>query len=166
MLIESARKNEHRWWWIPVSLLLALALLVVPLPDAIGVWRPDWVALGIVYWAIYEPRRVGVVVGWLCGLALDVMQFTLLGQQALSLAIVAFVANRYHVEFAKMPPLQQTLAVFALLLFDTVFVAFIQAFVFQSGFDIKTIAPTVSALILWPMVTLAMRNLGRRDDMF
>ena len=123
-------------------------------------------ALAIIYWCMNVPERVGVGVAWVCGLALDVMQYTLLGEQALSLAIVAFIVTRYHDRFRKMSPLQQLVCVFALLLFDCVFVAFVQSFMFQADFSWKTCAPAVTAVLLWPFATLAVRDIKKGQDLF
>ena len=80
-----------RPWFIAVSLLIALLLNF--LPTSAWPWMPDWVALVLVFWSIREPRRVGMGIGFLLGLVMDVADASLLGQHALAYTVVSYVAT-------------------------------------------------------------------------
>ena len=80
-----------RPWFIAVSLLVALLLNF--LPTSTWPWMPDWVALVLVFWSIREPRRVGMGIGFLLGLVMDVADASLLGQHALAYTVVSYVAT-------------------------------------------------------------------------
>ena len=54
-----------------MSLLLALILEIVPLPNWAVPYRPDWLALCVIYWTMMNPRRIGIGASWVAGLALD-----------------------------------------------------------------------------------------------
>ena len=41
---------------VVITIVVALMLMVVPLPDWATPFRPDWVALTLVYWAMMLPR--------------------------------------------------------------------------------------------------------------
>ena len=41
---------------VVVTIIVALMLTVVPLPDAAEPFRPDWIALTLIYWAMMLPR--------------------------------------------------------------------------------------------------------------
>eukprot|EP01038_Epipyxis_sp_PR26KG_P019960 gene19960-28252_t len=47
-------------------------------------WVPDFVALTLVFWSIYQPRRVGIGVAFMMGLIMDVHSASLLGENALA----------------------------------------------------------------------------------
>jgi rod shape-determining protein MreD len=77
-----------RPWFIGFSLLLALLLNF--LPTAAWPGLPDWLALVIVFWSVREPRRVGMGLAFLFGVAMDVADASLLGQHALAYVLAAY----------------------------------------------------------------------------
>ena len=46
---------------IYLTLIVAIILAMVPLPVAIDMFRPDWVALVVLYWVIALPHHLGIV---------------------------------------------------------------------------------------------------------
>ncbi len=61
--------NPRGWVWaIPLTFIVALALTVVPLPDWAAPWRPQWLAMTLIYWSMALPRRIGVGLGWAASL--------------------------------------------------------------------------------------------------
>jgi rod shape-determining protein MreD len=62
--------------FILLTLFLALLANVVPATAAIGAFRPDFLALVLLYWCIQEPRYVGVGTAWIFGLIMDVADAT------------------------------------------------------------------------------------------
>ena len=149
-------------WVIASTFVFALLLTALPMPESTGIWRPAWVALVLVYWCMAAPERVGVVSGWTAGLFLDVMTGTLLGQHALGLSVVAYVAHRTHRRVRVLPLWRQGITVFAL-------VFLYQALVLWSngirGIPVAApaywISPLVSTL-LWPWIFVVLRVLRRR----
>ena len=53
------------------TVVVGLMLTMLPLPDAVRAFRPDWVALILIFWALAEPRRYGVGTAWVIGLIVD-----------------------------------------------------------------------------------------------
>ena len=97
-----------------VSLIVALMLTMMPLPDSIDAFRPDWVALMIILWALAVPRAYGVGTAWIVGMFMDVAQGTLLGQHALALVVIAFITVKFNLLMRVFPLSQLTATVFAL----------------------------------------------------
>jgi len=100
------------------------------------------------------------------GLALDVMQFTLLGQQALSKCIIAFIASRFASDIRTMAIPHQLVFVLILLVFDVVIVSIVQAIFLQSVVDWRAGASALTSLLLWPLITRAFGVVGRRHDIY
>ena len=67
------------------SIIVALMLAIAPLPAWAEPFRPDWVALTLIYWAMMMPRTWSVGTAWIIGIVIDVAQGTILGQHALAL---------------------------------------------------------------------------------
>ena len=98
-----------------VSLALMLALAVVPLPGLIGPFRPDWVAVVLLYWSLMAPRRFSLLTAFWMGIALDTLTGALLGQHALALLVIVYIAERFHLRLRVFPVSQIALTVLILL---------------------------------------------------
>jgi rod shape-determining protein MreD len=108
----AARRN---WWASILSLLATLALASVPLPDAIAPLRPDWVAVVLLYWSLMAPRHFSLMTAFWMGIALDTLSGALLGQNALALLVVVYLAERFHLRLRVFPLSQLAITVFLLL---------------------------------------------------
>lgn len=147
---------------IGVTFLLAIVLTALPVPAWAAVWRPAWVALVLVYWCMAVPGRCGVIVGWTVGLLLDVLLGTLLGQHALALCAVAFLALRLHQQVRVMPLWQQAVSVFGLVFLYQALILWINGI---QGLPVMAYAywssPLVS-MVLWPWVFVVLRDVRRK----
>lgn len=115
--------RTRRGWLLPVSIVLALLLGVLPLPLTLQPLRPYWLALVAAYWLMEEPERVGIGVAFMLGLIGDLVYGGILGEQALRLVVMAFILQRFRSQLRFFPPLQQALAIGGLLLNDRVVTA-------------------------------------------
>lgn len=106
---------QRHWWTSAVSLALTLMLAVVPLPDAIAPLRPDWVAVVLLYWSLTAPRHFSLLTAFWMGLALDTLSGALLGQNALALLVVVYLAEKFHLRLRVFPVSQLSITVFLLL---------------------------------------------------
>jgi penicillin-binding protein 2 len=86
-----------------VTIIVSIMLMVMPLPDWALAFRPDWVALILIYWAMMLPRTWSVGSAWIVGLVLDVAQGTILGQHALALCFIVFMTVRFHLLMRVFP---------------------------------------------------------------
>ena len=116
-------------WVLPVSLLLALLLGLVPLPETLQPLRPFWLALVLAYWLLETPERVGPGFAFLLGLVADVAFGSLIGEQALRLVVLAFILDRFRARLRFFPLSQQAVTVGVLLLNDRVINAVIHVVV-------------------------------------
>jgi len=147
---------------ILLSLLVALALTIVPRPGwAQGLW-PEWTALVLLYWSLALPQRVGVGVGWLAGLFQDALLGTLLGQHALAFALLAFLALRLHRPLRLVPVWQQAVAVLALLLVAQLVVFWINGIIGHTAPGWRAWASIPVGAALWPLIFYTLRGARRR----
>ena len=107
-------------WVLPVSLLVALLLGLVPLPAVLQPMRPYWLALVLAYWVLEEPEKIGLGAAFLLGVVADLVFGGLLGEQAMRLAIFAFILDRFRARLRFFPLSQQALAIGGLLFNDRV----------------------------------------------
>lgn len=149
-------------WLLPASVLLALLLGLMPLPEAVAPLRPYWLALVGCYWLIEAPERAGLGFAFLVGLAGDLVYGTLLGEQALRLVMLAFIVQRFRARLRFFPLWQQALAVGALLVNDRVIAVAVRL---AAGAELPAwpfwLSPLVGT-VLWPWLFLALDDLRLR----
>jgi rod shape-determining protein MreD len=107
-------RNPRLIIWLTAS--IALVLTVLPLPSWLAIARPNFLVISVLYWSIMIPRGGGLLLGFAGGVALDVLQGTLLGEHALALAFVTYLAIRLHLLVRAKPLFEQSLFVFAALM--------------------------------------------------
>jgi rod shape-determining protein MreD len=106
----------RRQWWTSISSLVAtLALASMPLPDAVAPLRPDWVAVVLLYWSLMAPRHFSLLTAFWVGIALDTLSGALLGQNALALLVVVYLAEKFHLRLRVFPLSQLAFTVLLLL---------------------------------------------------
>jgi rod shape-determining protein MreD len=101
--------------------LAALLLMLAPLPTWLAVLRPPLLILVVLYWSTMTPGTGGIFIGFLSGMLLDLLQGSQLGQHALALSLVTYLAVRLHLITRAKPIFEQSLLVLlALLLYELV----------------------------------------------
>ncbi|WP_426662820.1 rod shape-determining protein MreD [Rhodanobacter aciditrophus] len=149
-------------WWFAGTLMSALLLMLVPLPAPLEPFKPYWPALVLLYWALESEDRVGLGLAFLLGLGADLFDGVLLGEQALRLTALVFIALRFRSRLRFFPMWQQALAVLALLLNDRILLLVVRVL---SGAPVPPaswwIAPLVGAA-LWPFLFLLLDDLRAR----
>jgi rod shape-determining protein MreD len=111
---------RNKGWVLPVSIVLAFLLALVPLPDLLLPLRPYWLALVLAYWVIETPERAGLGFAFCIGLLADVLTGGILGEQALRLVVMAFILQRFRARIRFFPLSQQALSIGGLLFNDRV----------------------------------------------
>lgn len=159
---KSSGPQGNAFWVVTWSFILALVLTIVPLPEWAEPFRPEWVTLILIYWCIAIPGRVGVGVGWFSGLLLDVLKGTLLGQYALSLAVVAFVSLKIYRRVRNFPVGQQALMVLILLLLQQTLTLWVRSIIGESPETWMYWMPAFTGMLLWPWVFFILRDVRRR----
>jgi rod shape-determining protein MreD len=145
---------NQRDLFLPIALTVFVSLLltIVPLPALISAVRPAFLVLVVMYWSTMAPYSGGIALAFSCGLALDVTQGSLIGQHALALSLIAFLAIRFHLLVRAKPLFEQSLiALAAMILYELTLLA-VDVWVGRSVLGgSRWIYPFVSAL-LWPLL--------------
>lgn len=85
--------QPHGFWIIVLTIVVALLLSIVALDGALVWARPNILLLVLFYWMIVLPERVGLFSAWCAGLMLDILQGGIIGQNAFSLIIIAYITQ-------------------------------------------------------------------------
>ena len=145
------------------TMIIALMLVMLPLPEWAQPFRPDWVTLVMIYWVMALPENVGVTVAWIFGLLLDVAQGAILGQHALGLVLVAYVVMLQYQRIRVFSLIQQAMVVFVLLMLKQLFVLWVSGIVGQAPEEIFSyFLPSLVGAIIWPWLFVILRDVRRR----
>lgn len=106
---------RRHWVMSTLGLVATLALASAPLPDAIAPLRPDLVAVVLLYWSLMAPRHFSLLTAFWMGIALDTLSGALLGQNAVALLVVVYLAERFHLRLRVFPLSQLAFTVLLLL---------------------------------------------------
>ena len=144
------------------SFLVALMLSSLPLPDMAIIFRPEWLMLVLIYWCMAIPDRVGIFTGWLLGLILDVMYGSLLGQNAMALAIIAYLVNIFHLRVRVFPIWQQSFMVFMMAIIYLALTAWVRGIAGEFPITWAYWMPALTSAFVWPFIYLALKDLRRQ----
>ena len=151
-------------WVLPVSIVIALLLGLLPLRPALQPLRPYWLALVLAYWVIEAPESAGLGFAFIIGLVADLMFGGLLGEQALRLVIMTFILQRFRARLRFFPLSQQALSIGVLLLNDRVVAGAVHLTLGEPALPWSYWWAPLLGMLLWPPLFLlldAMR-LGKR----
>lgn len=151
----------HGLWVIAASFALAFLLTVYPLPMGLMWARPDWVGLVLIYWVIALPQRVGIVVGFGVGLILDVIEGAMLGQNALSLSVVAYLGLILYQRLRVFDMWQQAAVVFVMVGVNQLVGTWLQNMAGLGSDGGLFLVPVIISALLWPGVMTLLRRLRR-----
>ncbi|WP_053980208.1 rod shape-determining protein MreD [Marinagarivorans algicola] len=143
--------------WVVVSVLLALLLCVYPLPAHYAWFRPEFLPLLCIFWALYCPFRFGVVIAWGIGLAQDVVVGGVWGAHAIALAFITYVCLLSYQRLRSYSLAQQILWVFILVGIHQIFVNWVYGL---DGYDAPVemiILPTLITALCWPLVLTLLK---------
>ena len=144
------------------SMVVALMLTMTPLPDWAESLRPAWIVLTLLYWSITFPGSYGVVTAWIAGLVFDVAQGTLLGQHALAMSIVIYVALKFHLQLRQFPMLQLMATVFVLLALYEFILFWINGVVGVVAPASSYWGPIIVSALIWPAINMVLVNVRQR----
>jgi rod shape-determining protein MreD len=147
---------------IYLSLLVALILMILPLPDGVQIYRPNWVALTLIYWSMALPKRVGLWFAFFTGIILDTSQGTLLGQHTLALLVIIFLNMNFYQRIRVLVLAQQAVYVFVLLLINQVLVAWVEGILGRPTPLLAYFGAPFVGMLIWPWVFVVLRDIRRK----
>jgi rod shape-determining protein MreD len=157
------RSGRHQGGWIIFATFVVAALFTVfPLPEWLEFYRPEWVALVLIYWVLALPDRIGLFKAWLAGFFMDVLEGSLLGLNALALAMLAYLSLSLYQRMRMFTAVQQSITVLILvgihqLLSFWVLTANSQ----NTATNLIFMLSALSSAIIWPFVFIGLRYVRR-----
>lgn len=147
---------------LPLSFFLAFVLAVLPLPQSLSYWRPEFVTMVLIFWVLNAPNLVGIWVAFTIGLLLDVLFATPFGVHALVLSLVAWL-SLLSWRWVAVLSVWQTSGLVLVLVFASLLVKRILLGIVAVAPDsLLYWVPALSSALVWPTVMVALRRFTQR----
>ncbi|MFN3543435.1 MAG: rod shape-determining protein MreD [Thiobacillus sp.] len=145
--------NLGSWRHILGSLALAVLLEQLPWSGWALALRPDFVLLGVLFWVLYQPGRVGLGTAFFLGLLADFQDGVVFGQHAIAYAIGAYLVLFLRLRLLQFDALRQAAQVFPVLLAVQLTVLLVGWLAVNPPTTLAMLWPVVSTTVLWYLVT-------------
>ncbi|MES1944870.1 rod shape-determining protein MreD [Salinisphaera sp. PC39] len=145
------------------SLALSLILMLVPLPTWAAMARPAFLPATVLFWAMVQPQRFGVIAAWGSGLLMDVVYTTPLGQHGLALAVCAYAVFKLKDLLLDFPAIQQSVVLLPLFLVYEFILFWIDGVNGRSVDPLWRWLPALSTAVVWPLWTLVLERMARPE---
>jgi len=156
------QKGPNALWAILLSFFLAYLLAIVPFPQWAMHYRPEWVAMVLIYWVMALPYRVGIGTAWCAGLVMDILEGTLLGLNAITLVLVAYVTRTLHLRLRMFSTWQQSGLVLGLVGLNLIISQWLKVVTGQTvGSDMLFLVAALTSAIIWPSLFFLLRAIRR-----
>ena len=163
----SVNSAQHRSWIPFATVFIALVLQVIPTPELIRGFLPDWVSLVLIYWALALPDRMRLSFAWVVGLVIDLVTLGIPGVHALSNTVLVYLAKRLSLRVRAYPLWQQSIVIALLLGIELILFVVVDFALTGSLGEVHRWTAVIVGGLVWPLVYLALRrsrhlaNLGR-----
>ena len=74
------------------TIFIAAILAILPAPHWSIPYRPEWIALILIYWSMAHSEEINIGTAWTIGLLADVLLGSLLGLHALCFSIIVYLS--------------------------------------------------------------------------
>ena len=136
--------------FIYLSLLVALLLTVMPMPQQVKLFRPDWALLVVMYWTLALPGRVNILTAFVLGFLTDVLVGTVLGVNALAFSVVTFIVAVNHLKIRNFSVIQQALLLGLFLALYHLLLFWLSHFLTGVYFLPAYLWPVLTGMLVWP----------------
>ncbi|PID49401.1 MAG: rod shape-determining protein MreD [Proteobacteria bacterium] len=137
-------------FWL--TLLISVALNNIPLPPEWMHWRPDWVVLALINWALIIRQNTSLTIAFLIGLLTDALASSLLGQHAFGYVVVTYFAVRLGLRMSAESFIQQFALLFIVIGIYMLVNLWIRG---MTGTSTEALlrywTPLFSSLLIWPV---------------
>lgn len=147
---------------IILSFLIAFLVNLLPWQSLISDFAPDFVALLLIYWTLNQPRRVGILLGFILGVMMDVADGAVLGQHALAYVVITYLTLLRRRQIAVEPFWHQSVGALFLLLVSQVLMLAVRVLLGAPMLGFAYFASPLLLALLWtPLSNLMLMHLRR-----
>jgi rod shape-determining protein MreD len=152
--------TRFSWLAVFISFLIAAVFEVVVLPDSLLKFRPEWLALTLIYWLLRHPEKVGISIAVIFGLIMDVISGSVLGVHVLAYSVTAYLVLSMHQRLKMFPVVQQSFVVFFLVSIYLMIVYLLSVMLNGAGGGLSYLWLALTSALAWPLVLILTDRLA------
>ena len=154
-----ATRTTASWRRILGMLTLAVLLEQLPWTGWALTLRPDFVLVGVLFWALHQPARMGFGAAFFLGLLADFQDGAVFGQHAIAYVIGVYLVLYLRLRLLQFDPLQQAAQLFPILLTVQLAVLLVGWLAVNPPAGLAILMPVLPGTVLWYLIALFVRLL-------
>jgi len=152
-------QTSGSWRRILGTLLLAVLLEQLPWAGWTLALRPDFVLVGVLFWTLHQPARIGFGTAFFLGLLADFQDGAVFGQHAIAYVIGVYLLLFLRLRLLQFDPLRQAAQLFPILLTVQLTVLLVGWLAVNPPTGLAMLLPVLSSTVLWYLIALLVRLL-------
>lgn len=158
--MRSAQPTNY--FLIILTFLMGLFLTILPVPQSIVWFWPQWMFALLLFWVITSPMQCGVLLAFIVGLWMDIVTGTAFGQHAFVFVLLSYIALKNHSVIVHFPLFQQGLIVGIFAMMNVFLQGFVLHFTGHTTHDALNLFSALTTFLLWPLLFVILDNLRPR----
>jgi rod shape-determining protein MreD len=150
--MSAAPHTVGGWRRILASLTLALLLEQLPWSGWALVMRPDFVLVGVLFWVLHQPARIGFGMAFFVGLLADFQQGVVFGQHAIAYVIGVYLVLFLRLRLLQFDTLRQAAQLFPILFAVQLIVLLVGWLAVKPPTGLAILLPALSNTVLWLLI--------------
>lgn len=151
-----------QWLIVACTFIVAIVLEIAPWPSQFQYFKPAWLVLVLMYWALSIPNKVSIGWAFIVGVVWDLVLGSVLGIHALVLSIFTYLISLNHLILRNLSLWLQSLLVVLFVIIIRLGIFFMELFVHNALFNWQEIYGALLSGLLWPWVFLLLRKIRRQ----
>ena len=145
------------WRHILGSLAFAVLLEQLPWSGWALALRPDFVLVGVLFWTLHQPARIGFSTAFFLGLLADFQDGAVFGQHAIAYVIGVYLVLFLRLRLLQFDPLRQAAQLFPILLAVQLVVLLVGWLAVNPPGGLAMLLPVLGSTVLWYLVSGFLR---------
>lgn len=151
-----------QWLVIIASFVLAFVMEIVPWAGEFQSFRPAWLVLVLLYWAMAIPTKISIGVAFILGVVWDLMLGSILGIHALILSTFIYFVSKYHLILRNLSLWQQGLLVIVFIFVIRLGIFVLETLLHSATFNWSGYWGALISGLIWPWLFLVLRKVRRQ----
>jgi rod shape-determining protein MreD len=157
--MSAPTQTSGNWRRILGTLVVAVLLEQLPWAGWALAVRPDFVLVGVLFWTLHQPARIGFGVAFFLGLLADFQDGAVFGQHAIAYVIGVYLVLFLRLRLLQFDPLRQAAQLFPILLAVQLTVLLVGWLAVNPPAGLLMLLPVLSSSVLWYLIALLVRLL-------
>lgn len=152
--------SRFSWLTVFICFLVAAILEVMMLPAALQPYRPEWLALVLIYWLLRHPEEIGMTCAVVFGLIMDVISGSAFGVHVSAYVITSYLILNMHHRLKMFPIIQQSVVIFILVATQLMMVSLLGRMLVGTTSDLSYLWVALTSALLWPLALICIDRLS------